>query len=176
MNISIAKRFANLPFAHRQHNHDGHCRLVHGHNWDFELEFECNKLDENQFVVDFGKLKFIRQWLEERFDHTLVLNADDPHLEYLKKVLNPKFGPNAETNPPTDDEFAKIVVLPNGGAEGLAVYCLVELNKLLESQFGYPVPRGLRIKRVTVFEDEKNSATAEHRQLIADAIRQGGRE
>lgn len=149
--ITIAKRFANLPFAHRQHRHAGHCRLIHGHNWDFEFEFACSKLDDNGFVVDFGALKWLRAWLEDRFDHTLVLNLDDPHLTYLTHRLNPDFIQDCQG-------FAKIVVVPNCGAEGLAAWILEKVNLELQ-RLGIGQDRGLHVVRVTAFEDEKNSAT-----------------
>ena len=56
--ITCTKRYDNLPFAHRQPNHEGHCSLIHGHNWSFEFEFKASKLDGNGFVIDFGDLKW----------------------------------------------------------------------------------------------------------------------
>jgi len=37
--ITCTKKFGEYPFAHRQPLHDGMCKLVHGHNWTFEVEF-----------------------------------------------------------------------------------------------------------------------------------------
>lgn len=154
--ISITKRFANLPFAHRQHLHDGHCRLIHGHNWDFEVELRADSLDENGFVVDFGKLKWMRQWFENNFDHTLVLNEADPALRYLREGLCDPAGSGPEVKELFP--FAKIVVVPNCGAEGLAKWVLWELNRRLREVIG--IDRNVRIYRVRAFEDEKNSAEA----------------
>lgn len=155
---TCTKQFINLPFAHRQHNHDGHCRLIHGHNWTFELTWAAEKLDENLFVIDFGKLKWVRAFLEDHFDHTLVLNQDDPWLKYLINGLNPKFGPDAEKNPPTEEPFAKIIVVPNCGAEGLAAFVLHHINRIMtEQKLG--MDRGLFLQTVRAYEDEKNSAT-----------------
>lgn len=154
MTVTCEKLFENLPFAHRQHKHDGHCAWIHGHNWSFELTFAADHLDENEFVVDFGKLKFVRKWLEDQFDHTLVLNEDDPHLSYLRTCLveSPQ---TSFTGAPI---FAKIVIVPNCGAEGLGKFILEKVNALFAySKIG--VDRNLRVQRVRVFEDEKNSAT-----------------
>lgn len=150
---TCTKNFANLPFAHRQHNHDGHCALIHGHNWNFEITFSAERLDVNLFVIDFGKLKWVRKWLEENFDHTLVLNADDPMLDYLKVMLG---GPVQCKG--SDLCMAKIIVVPNCGAEGLALYVMQELNKMLKSQ-GIGQDRALVVSTVRAWEDEKNSAT-----------------
>lgn len=158
--ITCTKVFHNLPFAHRQHNHDGHCRLIHGHNWAFELTFAAKRLDENMFVVDFGKLKWVREWLEDHFDHTLVLNADDPCLGFLKAHLTPNVFPvGTTTKEAASQQLAKIVVVPNCGAEGLAVYVLKHVNDLLvQNNIGQD--RGLVVASVRAYEDEKNSATA----------------
>lgn len=81
--FTCSKVYTDLPFAHRQHRHAGHCQLVHGHNWSVRLTFACRELDANGFVVDFGGLTFIKRWLEENLDHACVFNADDPLREQL---------------------------------------------------------------------------------------------
>ena len=70
--LTCRKTYSDIPFAHRQHLHDGHCAFVHGHNWDISITFGCEKTDENGFVVDFGKLKFIKEWLNANLDHACV--------------------------------------------------------------------------------------------------------
>lgn len=161
---TCSKIFADFPFAHRQHNHDGHCALIHGHNWAFRLTFEADTLEDGtEFVVDFGKLKWIKEWLCQNFDHTLVLNANDPHLDYLKAVLCMSNMAERQdiTAPPVN--FAKLVVVPNCGAEGLARWILEELNAAFAKESnGVPadwVKRNVRVRAVEVLEDERNSAT-----------------
>lgn len=155
------KKFLELPFAHRQHNHDGHCALIHGHNWTFEFTFAADRLDANEFVVDFGRLKWLRAWLEERFDHTLLLNRDDPHLELLERMLTENL-----LNPGCC-AFAKIVAVPNCGAEGLARWVLEQVNKEFEhlGQSTHPdyLERRVHVAAVTVYEDSRNSATYDTR-------------
>lgn len=144
--VTCIKKFSNLPFAHRQPNHSGHCALIHGHNWDFEFEFQAKGLDANGFVIDFGDLKWLRAWLEAQFDHTLVLNTDDPFLRYLLDATD------------TDGDrpsLANIVTVPNCGAEGLAKYVFEQVNDMLRR---LTLDR-VSLRRVTVFEDLKNSAT-----------------
>ena len=154
--ITCTKRFANYPFAHRQHVHEGHCSLIHGHNWDFEVTFAADSLDSKGFVIDFGRLSPIKELFTELFDHTLVLNSDDPKLDYIEKslTLNSKIG----------SPLAKIVVVPNCGAEGLARFVFDEVNICLQSNPELEILTGSRTRnvraiKVTVFEDEKNSAT-----------------
>lgn len=167
---TCSKTFADLPFAHRQHNHQGHCALIHGHNWSFQIVFGAARLDVNQFVVDFGRLKWIREWLAHHFDHTLVLNQDDPALAFLRQTLGElRDGAGVTTRPP----YADLVIVPNCGAEGLAQYVLEELNHILrdeplrlasfDSLATFDIEdaqaRNLRVVSVTVFEDSKNTAT-----------------
>lgn len=152
--FTCTKLFSDIPFAHRQHLHDGHCALIHGHNWGFEFTFAADSLDENGFVVDFGKLKWLRDFLNERFDHCLVLNYNDPYLQYLRLAM-------IAGEPRKEGEctkLAKITTVPNCGAEGLAGYLYevvsVEIERIPEYQ-----ERRLRIHSVVVHEDSKNHAT-----------------
>jgi len=142
--ITCTKIYRDIPFAHRQHNHDGHCAWLHGHNWEIEIEFQSHSLDVNGFVIDFGKLKFIKRWIDENLDHALLLNESDPEREYLESVLIYNGVP-----------FAKIVVVPDGSAEGLAQYFWATFDAMVRQETGDRV----WIRRVTVREDSKNSAT-----------------
>lgn len=146
---TCTKRYDDLPFAHRQPVHDGHCAWIHGHNWSFEFEFACTKLDECGFVIDFGKLKWLKAWIEERFDHTLLLNADDPMLPYLRNALDSQCGERDGCM------LAKIVVVPDCSSEGLAAWLLKHANDVVQEQTNARV----YIKRVSVIEDSRNSAT-----------------
>lgn len=74
------KTYRNLPCAHRRWQHDGHCAHVHGYSRAFTLTFCCTERTENGFVMDFGDLKPVKAWLEEHYDHTLLLDSDDPLL------------------------------------------------------------------------------------------------
>jgi 6-pyruvoyltetrahydropterin/6-carboxytetrahydropterin synthase len=147
--ITCTKRFDNFPFAHRQHNHDGHCAYIHGHNWSFEFEFAATRLDANGFVVDFGKLGWLKDILNHNFDHTLLLNADDPCLHQLCDLLT---GRSLQVGL---EQLADIRVVPNGGAEGLALYVHELVTPLLLKH----TQDRVHIARVTVFEDNRNSAT-----------------
>lgn len=81
--FTCSKTYTDIPFAHRQHRHGGHCALVHGHNWSLRFSFACEQLDGNGFVVDFGDLKYIRAWIDETLDHACLFNEDDPFREKL---------------------------------------------------------------------------------------------
>jgi 6-pyruvoyltetrahydropterin/6-carboxytetrahydropterin synthase len=140
MKQTITKRFDDLPFAHRQATHPGHCRLIHGHNWSFEFEFKANELDKNGFIVDFGSLKWLREWLEHNFDHTLVLSKQDPALEFLKTHLG-------------EESFANIVVLPGASVESIARYVYQQVKEKIITQ----EKNRVHLVSVRVYEDGRNS-------------------
>lgn len=150
--FTVTKTYRDLPAAHRQPNHKGHCRLIHGHNWSFDITFGCDKLDANGFVVDVGELGAVHNFLKSRFDHTLLLNQDDPFLEHLQKSLSSQG--EAQPGLTTVSDFAKIVVVPNCGMEGLAQFVFEWVRDLVTEQ-----KRGLRPLEVTCWEDSKNRAT-----------------
>jgi 6-pyruvoyltetrahydropterin/6-carboxytetrahydropterin synthase len=43
-------------------------------------------LDNKNWAVDFGGLKPLKAWLEDKFDHKLALDKNDPQLERLKEL------------------------------------------------------------------------------------------
>ena len=146
LRLTCSKRYDDLPFAHRQPNHDGHCAWIHGHNWSFEFEFEASWLDSCGFVIDFGKLKWLKEWLHERFDHTLLLNDTDPEKDGIIRGLS---GSSISVM------LAKILVVDDCSCEGLCAYLMEEVNKVVASH----TEGRVRVRRVTVIEDSKNSAT-----------------
>ena len=152
--ITCTKTYPDLPFAHRQPKHDGHCALLHGHNWAFTFEFATEQLDECGFVIDFGKLGFLKSWLNERFDHTLVLNEDDPWLAFMQFHLSDVTDPQRPSNGCTN--LAKIITLPDCSCEGLAAWLLEHVGALIAEHTAGRV----RVSSVIVIEDSKNSAQA----------------
>lgn len=78
--LNSTKTFIGYPCAHRQHKHPGNCALVHGYSRSFHFVFGAVERDVCGFVVDFGDLKFVKAILDAQFDHTLLLNAEDPCL------------------------------------------------------------------------------------------------
>lgn len=70
----------------RQHLADSHCRFVHGYALGFELTFECLDLDARNWCIDFGDLKPVKNWLQDMFDHKMLVAEDDP-ARYLLEEL-----------------------------------------------------------------------------------------
>ena len=78
------KTFHFLPCTHRQWRDKGDCKFIHGYDRSVKLVFECHYLDDKNWVMDFGGLKEIKEWLENLFDHTLIINEDDPEIEFIE--------------------------------------------------------------------------------------------
>ena len=84
--FACCKSYEDFPCSHRQWRHDGHCRFVHGYSRSFTFFFIAKELDLNGFVVDFSKLQPLEKRLKDHFDHTFLVNRDDPLLDYWKQL------------------------------------------------------------------------------------------
>ena len=137
--LTCKKSYRDIPFAHRQHHHDGHCALIHGHNWAITLTFACRETDVNGFVVDFGKLRYLKNWIDEHLDHACLFNADDPGREALLQQAGDLFKP---------------YVLPNCSCEGIAEH----LYGIFDPMVRNATEDRAWIISVEIEEDSKNSA------------------
>lgn len=137
--ITCSKTYNDIPFAHRQHHHQGHCRFIHGHNWAITLTFACRETDENGFVIDFGGLKFIKQWLGKNLDHACVLNEDDPQRDHLLSQL---------------DGMIKPLIVENCSSEGLARHFHAVFDEMVRDQ----TEGRVWIQGIEVREDSRNAS------------------
>jgi len=70
--------------GHRLIGHSGKCRHIHGHRYAAEVFVSSDKLDQIGMVVDFGEVKrLVGSWIDQNWDHNLLLNQDDPQLLHL---------------------------------------------------------------------------------------------
>lgn len=125
----------------RQWRAESHCRLLHGYALAVRLEFEADELDVRNWVVDFGSLKSLKQWLQDTFDHKLLVASDDPKLFELKALQ--AMG------------LADVVEVPACGCEKFAEL-IYECTEVWLKDNGY-APR-CRIAKVEVSEHGANSA------------------
>ena len=137
--LSCKKTYFDVPFAHRQHLHDGHCSYIHGHNWDISVTFVCDETDENGFVVDFGKVKFLKEWIGAHLDHACLFSNDDPLVEKLRAAA---------------PEAWKIYQVEQCSCEGLARHLYNVFNGMVIEKTGGRA----RVYCVEVSEDKKNAA------------------
>jgi len=130
-----------LSVAFRQHRADSHCRFLHGYAMAVRFEFEADELDERNWVVDFGSLKTLKGWLQDLFDHKLIVAEDDPEREFLEEAG--KRG------------IADVVVVPAISCERFAEM-IFEASEIWLKDNGY-APR-VRTRLVEVMEHGANSA------------------
>tara|TARA_X000001382_G_scaffold127079_1_gene114460 strand:+ start:554 stop:1000 length:447 start_codon:yes stop_codon:yes gene_type:complete len=81
------KRFIGYSTAFRQWKADSHCSTLHGYAFCFKVWFE-GELDDNGWVIDFGcfKRNGVKEWMNNMFDHTTCVSADDPELEIFEEM------------------------------------------------------------------------------------------
>lgn len=138
--LTCSKVFADIPFGHRQHIHDGHCAYIHGHNWSIKVTFAAKELDENGFIIDFGKLGFLKKWIKDNLDHACLFNVSDTKAREMVERYPDMF---------------KARFLDDVSAEGLAQFLHKEFDALVQQETDGRV----WVQEVTLYEDGKNSAT-----------------
>ena len=137
--LTCRKNYSDIPFAHRQHTHDGHCAFIHGHNWNITLTFACRAVDENGFVIDFGKLKYIKKWIDEHLDHACLFSENDVKARKILAAYGNLF---------------KAYTLPNCSCEGIAQH----LHEIFDPMVRKKTNNRAWITTIEITEDTKNSA------------------
>ena len=70
------------------HADHSHCKFLHGYSLAFKFTFGCSDLDNKNWAVDFGGLKPLKAWLENTFDHKVVIDRQDPYLYKFAELEN----------------------------------------------------------------------------------------
>lgn len=141
MPYQSSKTFKNFPCSHRRHAHKGHCAYVHGYSRSFTFWFDCFRREPGTgFVMDFGDLKDVKEWLESLFDHTLLLDKDDPLLDDFIELE--KKG------------ACKLTILEDVGMEGTAKFVFDHVSKIIDEK----TEGRVSLVSVECRENEKNSA------------------
>ena len=107
-----------LSACFRQPNAHSHCKFLHGYSLQFKFTFGCDSLDERNWVVDFGGLKPLKAWLEDSFDHKIVLDQTDPHMDTFKDL--------------EEKGLAELTVLDGVGVEKFAEHACMFADKLVK--------------------------------------------
>ena len=85
-------------YGHRLLDYDGVCRHPHGHNGLVEIEVRKDRLDSRNMVCDFTDIKrIVKGWIDQAFDHKMLLRRDDPLVKILQDLGEPVF--ICESNP-----------------------------------------------------------------------------
>lgn len=71
-------RTFGLDAGHRLSEHDFKCQNFHGHRYEYQITITGDPHPDTGYVVDFSNVK---KPVMDAFDHTFILNQDDPLLE-----------------------------------------------------------------------------------------------
>lgn len=148
------KIFDNYSVALRQHKaQHSHCQLLHGYALKFKVEFASNfteienQLDDMNWIVDFGGFKSkpigngLKDWMDYMFDHTTLLEKDDPYLDLFQSV----------------PEICNLRIMEKMGCESLAKLVFDKFNDVLSKTDS----ARCKVTKVECFENDKNSAIYE---------------
>lgn len=138
--FTSSKTYRNLPCAHRQWKHKGHCAYIHGYSRQYTFHFEAKEMDEHGWVVGFGDLKKLEKYLLDMYDHTMIIAEDDPELSTFQELH--------------DKGLCDLRIVPEASLESSAKMALEKANEiLLEMTSGRA-----RCFEVEARENDKNSA------------------
>lgn len=134
------------------------CNVIHGYSFSMKFYFGTNDLDVRSWVADYGSLSDLKKTLEDQFDHTLLVSADDPHMDWYKEAE--KRG------------IAKLTILPKLGCESLADMLYKYVNGVyIPDMWGPGEAERLWAYRVEVRETQSNMAFREgHREWNEDLL------
>ena len=130
-----------LSAVFRQWRATSHCNKLHGYSLSFRFVFEATKLDDRNWVVDFGGLKGLKDKLQEVFDHKLVVAKDDPELENLRALAASGLADIVELDGVGCEKFAELA----------ATLARIQIDKLGMS-------KRVKVVEVECFEHGANSA------------------
>ena len=103
--LRITKKF-KFEMAHALHGYDGLCKNIHGHSYKLfvtvigEIKNDSGNAKDGM-VLDFDVLKsIVKPEIINKYDHSLVLNANSPHSEIdlsaFEKVFFLPYQPTSE--------------------------------------------------------------------------------
>lgn len=127
--------------AFRQWHAPSSCRFLHGYALGVQIVLSSEVLDERNWVYDFGALKWAKDFIEDAFDHTTCIAADDPALAHFEAM--------------DKQGLIQLRVMPSVGCEAFARYIYDTLQPRIDSE----TQNRVRVDSITVFEHTGNSAT-----------------
>lgn len=126
--------------SHRLVGHKGKCASVHGHTYRAIVTVQASTLDELGVGIDFGDFSPLGEWIQENWDHAMLLNSSDMMVPMLSI---PHEGKKASKT---------YLFSSNPTAEVMAQILFEEAERLLPN-----LRHGLQVKSVEIFETPKSS-------------------
>jgi 6-pyruvoyltetrahydropterin/6-carboxytetrahydropterin synthase len=159
MTIVTVERFHDFSAAHRDHLDPGKCGRIHGHNYriHFKVAAEDGQINERGYAGgSFGDLKaLLCGWLEENWDHNLLLHDADPAAQAIRDYRDAAILPTHPADPILELLDLSAVLLPfNPTTEAMALYLLHVVGPAQLSG------TGMQLVEVRIEETRKAGATA----------------
>ena len=140
------KRFGPISTSHRQWRARNHCSFIHGYGRVVEITFGGHELDDKGWVVDFGSLREVKEFLEHQWDHRVLIAHDDPELHRLIALH--------------DIGLINLNIVPKPfgpGIEQSCAYVMFYVNEIINEKYG----DRCWVQKVQIWEHENNSAICE---------------
>lgn len=142
-NLQLITRKGNFDSGHRVMNEQYKCYLPHGHTYNYELSFSFEHPEEIGYAIDFKEIKRVFcEFIEEYFDHGMILNPKDEILIKATKDLNGKLWLMSLNG---SGEYC------NPSVENIAKELFIAMNYLCELLYG-DSGTGLKIHQIKIFE------------------------
>lgn len=141
-----------------------HCSLLHGYAIGVKVTFGCSELDERNWVMDYGGLKPFKRWLEETFDHTVLVAKDDPLRQSLLALAAVRHYDSAGAAEAGGEyggvghKLVKVVEVENTGCEAFAKLIHDKLSLMIKEGEVSTLNKTVYVHSVEVFEHGANSA------------------
>jgi len=139
------KRIGPISTGHRQWRDEGHCRWAHGYGRYIKFTFACKTLDDKMWCMDFGDLKWVKKWLEEQWDHRMLIASDDPLLERWREMHD------------VGGISLNIMDVTKGWGPGIEASCKFVFDNI-NPKIKETTNDRVWIHRIEIFEHEFNSA------------------
>lgn len=132
----VKKRITGFSTCFRQHRAKSHCKFLHGYALEFVLTFECEELNDRNWVIDFGSFTPLKNSMKDRFDHTTIVAGNDPRIKFFYDMRY--------------ENVMQLRVMDAVGCEAFAEWVYVQAQSMCEK----------RVKLISVecIENENNSA------------------
>lgn len=162
--LITVSRYHDFSAGHRVVGHENKCRSLHGHNYRVTFHVTAPALDTLGRVLDFSFLKSsLCQWLEDNWDHKMLLWEKDPIGPYLQDLRRDASQHSSFFTLPVANELLNgldLVEVPfNPTAEHMAQYLLHVVGPLTLKG------TGARLVGVDVSETRKCSASAQWQEV-----------
>ena len=156
------------------------CRHLHGHQGKITLNLESHSL-ESGMVTDFHHLNWFKAWLDDNFDHKMIMDVSDPLLPTMLTSIFPFIAENwvhkecpshdhMDFYYPDPNKYQKLAPHVIEMLEGLVLVEFIPTSENLSKFFFWHVQEmiskrqetfgmGVKIRSVTFQETPKTSAS-----------------